>query len=168
MAEKKMKNRSSVKKKKSSRNGKKEQSRIGLWVVVSGRMKQYGDLVIERPGQVIRPAYLRNDDVLLKHNYVKTLKRHEDFETCKRCGLAFLGDSISGPFQKHLAQARHDLNKIDLDSRIKGKDGKKRRAGDSSEDPDSDSGNDWDLEEEGSPPPTKMEGSGAVMSLGNR
>lgn len=154
-----------TKKKKVSSHAIGAESRRGLWVVMSGRMKQYGDLVIERPGQVIRPAYLRNDDVLLKHNYVKPLKRVEEIKECERCGLMFLGNSISGPYQKHLAYARHDLNKLDLDASIKGKDGKKPRVGDASEDPDSDASGAWDLEDEGAPPPTKMTGKGEVISL---
>ncbi len=159
------KRKTTAKKKTPSRERESAESRRGLWVVVSGRMKQYGDLVIERPGQVIRPAYLRNDEVLLKHNYVKPLKKHEDITTCDRCGSTFLGDAISGPYQNHLADARHDLNKLDLDSGAKGKDGRKKPVGDNSEDPDSDGGGEWDLEDEGASPPTKMDGSGAVTSL---
>lgn len=154
-----------TKKRASTKRTKQVANRGRLWVVVSGRMKQYGDTRVERPGQVIRPASLLNDDKLLKVGYVRPLKRHEEFETCKPCGGMFLGDAITGPYKQHLALARHDLNKIDLDSNVKGKDGKKPRVGDSSEDPDSESGSAWDLEDDGAPPPTKVQGKSEVHSM---
>ncbi len=152
-------------KRKASVRTKKVASRGRLWVVVSGRMKQYGDMRVERPGQVIRPAGLLHDDKLLKLGYVRPLKRHEEFETCDPCGGMFLGDSIAGSYKQHLAYARHDLNKIDMDTSIKGKDGKKPRVGDASENPDVESKSEWDLEDTGAPPPTKVKGTSAVLSL---
>lgn len=143
----------------------KEPSRRGLWVVVAGRMKQYGDMAIERPGQIIRQAYLKNDNLLLKHNYVRPLDRDEEYETCTPCGSMFLGTSISGAYQAHLAFARHDLVKVDLDSGTKSPSGRKQRTGDPTENPDSEAGGDWDLEPEGQPPVTKAKGSGARVSV---
>lgn len=131
-------------------------SRKGLWVVNSGRMKQYGDYVIEGPGQIIRQQYLRNDDVLLKLGYVRPLKSRDETTQCKACGLVFLGTLTVGPYKAHLAAARHDLAQTDLDSGTTRPDGRKRRVGDES-DPDSDSGGDWDLEPEGAPAPSKLE-----------
>ena len=156
------KTKTAKRKKTSSR---KVASRGRLWVVMSGRMKQYGDMRMERPGQVIRPAALLHDDKLLKLGYVRPLKRHEEFETCDPCGGMFLGDSITGSYKQHLAYARHDLNKIDMDTSVKGKDGRKPRVGDSSESPDDDSRSEWDLEDEGAPPPTKVQGKSEVHSL---
>ena len=131
--------------------------RRGLWVVVSGRMKQYGDFVIERPGQVIRQQYLKNDDLLLKHNYVRLLKDEEDVEQCQSCGLVFLGTVLAGPYQSHLSYARHDLATVDLDTGVKSGHRPSPRTGDISGDPDSDDGGDWDLEREGAPAEPKLE-----------
>lgn len=142
--------------------------RKGLWVVISGRMKQYGDYVIESPGQIIRQQHLRNDDLLLKHGYVRPLKKHEDITQCKSCGLIFLGTITTGPYKSHLGAARHDLEQTDLDSGTQRPSGRRRRVGDESS-PDADNAGDWDLEPEGAPPPTKLEDEspqGVRISMG--
>jgi hypothetical protein len=134
-------------------------------------MKQYGDLPIERTGQVIRRQYLRNDDLLLKHGYVRALEDHDDLERCPACGLIFLGNSISGPYKQHLAYARHDLAKLDLDTGLGSPDGRKHRVGDVAADPDADASDDWDLEPEGAPTMPKLEDEsprGVRVSMGNR
>lgn len=154
-----------------SEPSKKELSRRGLWVVIFGRMKQYGDLAVERPGQVIRQQYLMNDDKLLKHGYVRPLTRHEDVRQCAACGLTFLGSETSGPYKSHLEYVRHDKAKLDLDAGTSTPDGKVPRA-DAEGDPDSTRGGEWDLEQEGAPPVTKMEpenpGGVRVSMGGNR
>lgn len=131
--------------------------RRGLWVVVSGRMKQYGDYLIESPGQIIRQQYLRNDDLLLKHHYVKPLQDQEDVTQCKSCGLMFLGTITIGPYKSHLAYARHDLAKTDLDADMQHPAGRRPpRVGDEAN-PDADNAGEWDLEPDGTPPATKLE-----------
>lgn len=134
----------------------KVESRDGLWVVTSGRMKQYGDCLIEQPGQVIRKQHLKNDDVLLKHNYVRPLRDEEEMEQCKTCGLVFTGSVTTGAYMAHLGRARHDLTQADLDAGIERRAPKKSREG-SEANPDADNAGEWDLEPEGSPPPTKLE-----------
>ena len=131
--------------------------RRGLWVVVSGRMKQYGDVRIERPGQVIRQQYLRNDDVLLKHNYVSPLQDHEDAERCEVCGLVFTGSVTAGSYKAHREYARHDLAKVDLDAGTVTEGSEKARVGDIVEDPDSEAGGEWDIEPDGAPGEKKLE-----------
>lgn len=150
---------------------KKADERRGLWIVVSGRMKQYGDDVIERPGQIIRQQYLRNDDVLLKHNYVRLLDEHDDMEKCQSCGAMFLGSVTAGPYKAHLAYARHDLATLDLDTGLAGKDGRVLRVGDIAADPDSNDSGDWDLETEGAPSAGRLEEEapgGVRLSMGSR
>lgn len=141
-----------------SKSAQEVKDRHGLWVVVSGRMKQYGDFKIEAPGQVIRQQYLRNDDLLLKGVYVRPLQDDEEVRKCKACGVVFIGSVTSGPYKTHLARARHDLAKLDLDTRTSTPDGRVPSS-DVAGDPDSDSDGaaDWDLEPEGTPPPTRME-----------
>lgn len=150
---------------------KKEDSRRGLWVVTFGRMKQYGDLTIERPGQVIRKQHLINDEKLLKHGYVRKLTKHEDVRQCPVCGLTFLGSETSGPYKSHLGYARHDLAKLDLDIGTSTPDGRVSRA-DVEGDPDSAQGGEWDLERGDTPPVTKLEDEvpsrEATVSLGGR
>lgn len=131
--------------------------RRGLWVVNTNRMKQYGDVAVERIGQVIRQQWLRNDDVLLKHNYVRPLEDHEEFELCEPCGRMFLGHNLGGPFRTHREFARHDLATLDLDSGAKAQEYRHHRVGDVRADPDSEHDGEWDLEQEGAPPPTKIE-----------
>lgn len=149
----------------------KDDSRRGLWVVTFGRMKQYGDLAIERPGQVIRQQHLMNDEKLLKHGYVRPLTKHEEFRPCDSCGLTFLGSITSGPYKSHREYARHDLAKVDLDSGTVAPDGRVPRA-DVEGDPDSAKGGEWDLERDGAPPATKLEeevpSREIRTSLGNR
>ena len=142
------------------------ESRDGLWVVMFGRMKQYGDTTIERPGQVIRRQYLRNDDVLLKRGYVKPLADIEEIEQCTVCGLVFTGTNTSGPFRDHRGYARHDLSQTDLDSGITQEHTPPHRVSDPNN-PDAET--EWDLEPDGAPGMSKMEEAqpgGARISLG--
>ena len=146
------------------------EDRHGLWVVVSGRMKQYGDYVIERPNQVIRQQHLKNDDLLLKHNYVRPLSETEEMEQCGACGLVFLGSITSGAYRAHLGFARHDLAQTDLDTGLSRPDGRPHRVGDESN-PDADNAGDWDLEPDGAPGPAKLEEElpqGARVSMGSQ
>lgn len=149
---------------------KKEESRRGLWVVTFGRMKQYGDIEVERPGQVIRQQYLINDDKLLKHGYVRPLTKHEDVQQCKVCGLTFLGSITSGPYKSHIGGVKHG-SKLDLDAGTSTPDGRVARA-DVEGDPDSAKGGEWDLEPGDAPPVTKLEeeipSREATVSLGGR
>lgn len=138
--------------------------RRNLWVIESGRMKQYGDQVIESPGQVVRRGYLRNDAKLLDIGYVRPVEEHEDFKKCRSCGLMFLGTATSGPYKNHLDRARHDAAKADLDTGETAPDGKVPENAQS--DPDG-SGN-WDLEPEGAPPPTKETKSGVTVDIRER
>ena len=69
--------------------------RRNLWVVSSGRMKQYGDTVVESPGQVIRREFMRNDQKLLDIEYVRPVEESENYKKCKACGRTFLGNSTS-------------------------------------------------------------------------
>jgi len=145
--------------------------RRGLWVITSGRMKQYGDFVIERPGQIIRQQYLKNDELLLKHSYVRPLQDEEELTQCSVCGLMFLGSVTTGPYKSHLAYARHDLAKVNLDAGTATKDGKRARTGDIAEDPDSGAGGEWDLEPDGAPGERKLEEEsphGVRVSIGRR
>jgi len=147
------------------------ESRVGLWVVNSGRMKQYGDYVIERVGQVVRRQYLRNDELLLKHGYVVPLQEHMEARRCESCGLTFTGSVMSGPYKAHLEYARHDMAKVDLDTGLQAPDGRKPRVGDPGADPDVEDRSDWDLEPEGAPAERKLEEEsprGVRLSLGNR
>lgn len=147
------------------------EDRHGLWVVNSSRMKQYGDCVIERTGQVIRRQHLRNDDVLLKHGYVRPIEEDEEAEQCASCGLVFLGDALSGSFKTHRAFARHDLAKTDLDASIQTPSGRPHRVGDLAADPDASDAGDWDLEPDGAPGARKLEEEtprGVTVSMGNR
>jgi len=152
MAEKKVDNSPEARRKR----------RHNLWVVDSGRMKQYGDTVIESPGQVIRRAYLRNDTKLLESGYVRPVEESEDFRKCKSCGTLWLGTATSGPYKNHLARARHDQAKADLDTGTTGSDGKEHRS--AAGDPDGEG--EWDLEPDGAPPPTKETKSKETISLG--
>lgn len=138
--------------------------RRNLWVVEAGRMKQYGDTVIESPGQVIRRNYMRNDQKLLDIGYVRPVEESEDFKKCKTCGRMFLGSSTAGPYRNHLQRARHDQAKQDLDVGTTGKDGRKPR--DAQGDPDG--AGDWDIEPEGAPPPTKVSDEKQVIEIGKR
>lgn len=151
---------------KRKKTTKKADSRRGLWVVDFGRMKQYGDLVIEGPGQIIRRANLVNDGKLLSLGYVHPLRKGEDYETCPSCGLMFAGSSISGAYRSHLEKARHDINgKIDLDSSAKGrKKAPARRVG-NEDAPDSEGGGEWDLEREGAAPPSKVQGDSTTVRV---
>lgn len=145
---------------RTAETSKKAEDRTGLWVVVQGRLPQYGTQVIERPGQVIRQEYLRNDDVLLKHRYVRLLEEHEDVRLCEQDGMLFLGSNTVGPYKSHLDQTHGARTR-------KAKDAHESEAAN----PDSDSRTRWDLEEEGAPPPTKMEDEqpgGVRMSIGDR
>ena len=142
--------------------------RSGLWVALSGRMAQYGTVKVERPGQVIRQQFLKNDDLLLKHRYVRLLEEHEEIRECESCGLLFLGSITAGPFKLHLDFARHDSEQMDLDAGLKSQSAG-GRSDESSANLDSDSGKEWDIEEEGAPPPTKLEDEnpqGVRVSMG--
>ena len=141
-----------------------EEARRGLWVVTQSSMKQYGDVAIERVGQVIKQQYLRNDDKLLKHGYVRVVNESEDYETCEHCGLVFLGNSITGPFAQHLHFARHDKAVLDLDGPNVKTPKTPGRVG-NEDSPDSDNKSVWDLEPDGAPAPTKVEGSGERVSM---
>lgn len=136
--------------------------RRNLWVVDSGRMKQYGDTVIASPGQVIRRTFMRNDVKLLEIGYVRPVEEQEDFRKCKSCGKMFLGTATAGPYKNHLALARHDQARADLDSGTTQPDGKKHRS--AAGDPDG--GGEWDLEPDGAPPPTKETKAQETIKLG--
>lgn len=154
-----------TKKKTTAKKRRVADSRRGLWVVQFGRMKQYGDQVIEGPGQIIRRANLLNDGKLLSAGYVIPLRKDVDYETCPTCGLMFTGSSIAGAYKGHLEQARHDINdKIDVDGPAKGKKVTTQRTG-NEDSPDSDGGGDWDLETEGAPPPTRVRGSAETVRV---
>ena len=138
--------------------------RRNLWVVSSGRMKQYGDTVVESPGQVIRREFMRNDQKLLDIEYVRPVEESENYKKCKACGRTFLGNSTAGPYKSHLARARHDQAKQDLDAGTTEKDGRVHR--EASGDPDGSGA--WDLEPEGAPPPTKETRQSQTISMGRQ
>lgn len=138
--------------------------RRNLWVVESGRMKQYGDMAIEAPGQIIRRGYMRNDVKLLDIGYVRPVDVHEDFKKCRSCGQMFLGTATAGPYKNHLDRARHDEAGANLDTGITGTDG--RVSEDAQSNPDG--GSNWDLEPEGAAPPTKETAAAVTVDIRDR
>lgn len=146
-----------------------EDERRGLWVVQSPRMKQYGDQANLSNGQVIRRLNLLNDSKLERIGYVKPLEVDDEFETCGACGKMYMGTSISGPYSQHLARARHDLAKLDLDepSRSSSEPAPRARS-DEASDPDTIGDGVWDLEPDGAPAPTKEDRSEVRIKLGEQ
>jgi len=117
-------------------------------VVISGRLPMYDGMPITGAGQVIELTYQRNDDLLLKHRYVRPIEDREEVWSCDQCPLEFLGDITSGPAASHLRIA-HGPNA--------------GRPAAANADPDG--SGEFPLETEGAPPPTKVGGSGDTVAL---
>ena len=130
-------------------------------VVVSTSMPQYGQTVIDGPGQVIELEGLRNDHTLMEYRYFRKLTDEDEVYDCQ-CGRKFVGTAISGPARGHLERARHDQDGVDLDSGAPAK-GRRKKSASSAE-----SGDDSQhpLETEGAAAPTKPTGKGEKVDLG--
>ena len=142
-----------------------KERRRNLWVVESGRMKQYGDENVNLiPGQIIRRSYKRNDVKLLEMGYVRPVEEHEDFKKCRSCGTLWLGTATTGPYKSHQLKARHDQAVSDLDTGKTAPDGRKHV--NAQDNPDGKS--DWDLEPDGTPEPTKELAASKVVDVRDR
>lgn len=137
---------------------KREEERHNLWVVISGKMKMYGDVKIEGLGQIIKRQMLINDGKLLEGGYVRPVEESEDFETCEHDGTLWLGTNLSGPYMNHQQRARHNEAVTDVDNPVLSRSAPDpKHRSDADADPNSEKEGTWDLEEEGAPPPTRLE-----------
>ena len=122
--------------------------------------------MVEGSGQVLEKQYLKNDAALLRLDYVRPIEDHEDYRACDvpgGCGRMFLGSLTSGPFRNHLRLARLG-EEMDVDAQTSEPSRRVHRE-DVEATPDGEGKASWDLEKEGAPPPTKVEGSSETTSL---